>query len=87
MMVRVLLLRLLLLVIGHCGREFRRIVAAGARIHRIVVAFFIHLDAETLELLSGIPLHRIGLLEAWQGRRTAIKNAFDDTLEILQNFQ
>jgi len=60
-------------------------VATGARIHRVVVAFFIHLDAEALELLSGIPLHCISLLEAWQRRRTATKNASFLILEISNN--
>lgn len=67
MMMRMLLLRLLLLVIGYCSREFSRIVSGGARIYWGIVTFIIHLDAKTLEFLSGISLHCIGLLEARQG--------------------
>lgn len=60
----------LVLVVGHRGREVGRIVS-GARVYRVVVAFLVHLDAETLELLSGVSLHRVGLLEARQGCGTA----------------
>lgn len=74
MMVRMLLLwLLLLLVIGHW--EFGRIVTGGAGIYRAVVTIIVHLDAETLELLSGVSLHRVGLLEARQGCRTASKKS------------
>lgn len=76
MMMRMLLLRLLLLVIGYCSREFSRIVSGGARIYWGIVTFIIHLDAKTLEFLSGISLHCIGLLEARQGCGTANKNIY-----------
>lgn len=76
MMVRMLLLRLLLvLVIGYCSRKFGRIVSGGARIYWGIVTFIIHLDAKALEFLS-ISLHCVGLLEARQGCRTAIKNIY-----------
>lgn len=48
-------------------------MTAGAGIYRVVVAFLVHFDAKALEFLPGISLHRVGLLEAWQGRRAASK--------------
>jgi hypothetical protein len=50
-------------------------VTGGAGIYRAVVTIIVHLNAEALELLSGVSLHRVGLLEARQGRRTARKQS------------
>lgn len=77
MMLRVMVRMLLLwlLVIGHRGRELGRVMSRGAGIYRVVVAFIVHLNTEALKLLPGVSLHRIGLLEARQWRRTANKNA------------
>lgn len=75
---RMLLLRLLLLVlvIGYCSRKLGRIVSGGAWIYWSIVTFIIHLDAKTLEFLSSISLHCVGLLEARQRCRAANKNIY-----------
>lgn len=61
------------LVIGDGRCEIGGIVTSAAGIYRIVVTVVVHLDAETLEFLSGISLHRVGLLEARQWRGTIIE--------------
>lgn len=47
-------------------------MSGGAWIHRVIITFcLVHLDAENLQFLSGVPLSRVGFLETWQGCRTA----------------
>lgn len=65
----VVLLLGLLLMVRQRGRELGRIGAGRARIHRVVVTLpLVHFDAKNLKLLPGVPLSRVSLLEARQGR-------------------
>lgn len=67
------LLLVVVFVIGDSRCELGGIVSRATGIYRIFVTVVVHLDAETLEFLSGISLHRVGLLEARQRRGTIIE--------------